>query len=341
MRTPNEMLETNLVVSHYSGSLAYGTNLPTSDIDIRGIFVADKEYYFSPWASCNELTIKGQDTKFYEIQKYLSLLVDQNPNIVESLWIDESSIIKSSAAYEYLRENREKLLSSKCKFTYSGYAYEQLKRIKGHKKWINNPKETKPRQIDYLSLVYATEHYLELSKISWHRINGNVLGAYASFKEAPNDFNEDYSLNILKEKPKGKLLYISNFNKEQYDHDLNDYNNYWEWKNKRNKTRNELEEKYGYDTKHGMHLIRLLRTAKEILSEGVVKVRRPDYLELLEIRNGKYSYDELLELADDYEQVVNELYKTTSLRKSVSVKDATKILFHAQNLIWEETNDIK
>jgi predicted nucleotidyltransferase len=339
MRTPNEILETNLVVSHYSGSLAYGTNLPTSDIDIRGIFVADKEYYFSPWASCNELTIKGQDTKFYEIQKYLSLLVDQNPNIVESLWVDSYSVIKSSAAYEYLRENREKLLSSKCKFTYSGYAYEQLKRIKGHKKWINNPKEVKPKQIEYTSLVYATGES-DLCNISFHRINGNVLGCYEAEAGAASHFNDDYSLNILKEKPKGKLKYIINFNKEQYDHDLNDYNNYWEWKNKRNKTRNELEEKFGYDTKHGMHLIRLLRTAKEILSEGVVKVKRPDYLDLLEIRNGKYSYDEIIALASDYENEVDQLYKTTSLRKSVNVKEATKVLFRVQNLIWEENNAI-
>jgi len=45
-----------------------------------------------------------------------------------------------------------------------------------------------------------------------------------------------------------------------------------------------LEAKFGFDTKHAMHLIRLLRMAREILETGVVHVKRPDAEELSAIR---------------------------------------------------------
>jgi hypothetical protein len=48
--------------------------------------------------------------------------------------------------------------------------------------------------------------------------------------------------------------------------------------------RTELVDKFGYDTKHAMHLVRLIRMAKEILIEGVVHVYRDDREELMDIR---------------------------------------------------------
>lgn len=165
IRQPREMLADGLIVKHLAGSKAYGTSLPTSDTDIRGIFCADEVYHRSPWYTINEISIpEEEDTKFYELSKFMTLLVDQNPNILETLWVDDSTIIESSPAYEYLRSRREDLLSSKTAFTFSGYALSQLKRIKGHNKWINNPQQVDPpRQIDFFSLVqnFTDEKYLK------------------------------------------------------------------------------------------------------------------------------------------------------------------------------------
>lgn len=47
-----------------------------------------------------------------------------------------------------------------------------------------------------------------------------------------------------------------------------------------------------------MHTIRLLDTAIEILEQGVLRVRRPNRAELLEIRSGAFTYDELIEMAE-------------------------------------------
>ncbi len=86
----------------------------------------------------------------------------------------------------------------------------------------------------------------------------------------------------------------------------------------RNPARAELEAKYGYDTKHGMHLLRLQRMAKEILTDHLVYVdrrARGDRDELLAVRLGERMYDDLIDEAERLEAECEELYKTSTLRK--------------------------
>lgn len=66
----------------------------------------------------------------------------------------------------------------------------------------------------------------------------------------------------------------------------------------RTEARMALVEKYGYDTKFGMHMVRLCRTGIEVLREGKLLVRRPDAADLLEIRHGKYTLEEMLEYGE-------------------------------------------
>lgn len=70
-----------------------------------------------------------------------------------------------------------------------------------------------------------------------------------------------------------------------------EWDSYQRWLRERNPKRAELEEKFGFDTKNATHLFRLLRMCREILETGEVIVERPDAKELLEIRDGKMSYE--------------------------------------------------
>ena len=76
-----------------------------------------------------------------------------------------------------------------------------------------------------------------------------------------------------------------------------------------------------------MHLIRLLRMGLEILRDAEVNVRRPDAEELLAIRNGEFSYDELVQMAKDLEAKVIEAEKTTMLPKVPDHKFINELLF--------------
>ena len=74
-----------------------------------------------------------------------------------------------------------------------------------------------------------------------------------------------------------------------------------------NPHRQALRDKYGYDCKFAMHLVRILRTGQEILSEGVVNVWRKDAEELVAIRNGAWTFPEVLAYAEDAAQKILDL----------------------------------
>lgn len=65
--------------------------------------------------------------------------------------------------------------------------------------------------------------------------------------------------------------------------------------------------------KHAMHLVRLLRMAREILTSGSVLVRRPDRDELLAIRAGAWTYESLIEWAYAQDVELTALMATSVL----------------------------
>ena len=68
-----------------------------------------------------------------------------------------------------------------------------------------------------------------------------------------------------------------------------------------------------YDAKNMMHVFRLLRMAKEIALEKRVNVHRADRGFLLDIREGKYEYEQLLEMADALKEELSRLYDESDL----------------------------
>lgn len=343
------------IVKHYAGSLAYGTNLPTSDVDIRGIFCADEVNIRTPFYPVREITIpEDEDTKLYELSTFMKLYTDGNPNILESLWVDKSDIIEFNSAYMLLRSYREELLSSKVAFTFSGYAISQLKRIKGHNKWIMNPQpKERPLHKDYLKLVqnflgkkimprefdltvFATGYSLVHYGSDTYAVIAGNLG------DSVLDKNGDFNISVKQHENRDvdhtvQPSIIFRYIADEYRLAKERHRNYWEWKKNRNEKRSALEEKYGYDCKHAMHLVRLLRMGSEILQGQGVIVKRPDAKELLHIRDGGWSYEELIKFAESKDKFIREfLYKNTALRKKPDIKLAAKVLMDVQDMCWSE-----
>lgn len=343
-----ELIEKNKIVEHIAGSQAYGTSTPESDLDKRGLFLADPINIRTNFFNIKEATIETEeDTKFYELTHFMNLLLQNNPNIVETLWTDESDILfkDSLGVYDLLRSNRSKFLCSKVAFTYSGYAFAQMKRIKGHNKWINNPQsENPPRQIDFISLIQNFQDN-KMFKISLedyqvnHRLipyGNNIFGLFELDGYSPFDFK--YKLNTLFDGNHSDFTnpkMILKFNKEEYNQAKDIWKNYWVWKNNRNEKRSKLEEEHGFDTKHSSHLVRLLRTGLEILQTGHVHVKRPDAQELLAIRNGSMTYDELIEYSEHMDNEIKTWYKKTDLPKKPDFKYAANILIQCQDIMWK------
>jgi len=335
------------LVKHYAGSIAYGTNLPTSDVDFRGIFCADKVNIRTPFFTIKEATdVNEEDTKLYELTKFVQLCTDCNPNIIESLWVENSDITFRTPAYDLLRENRMLMLSSKIAFTTSGYAISQLKRIKGHNKWINSPQPVEaPRQVDFVSLIQnfgqakVMPSNFKLVQDN-HRLipfGGDIYGLH--FAPEYKTFDDLGHLNTTFEGDRyefGLPEMIIKFNKQEYLLAKDRHKSYWDWKKNRNAARGELEEAHGFDTKHAMHLVRLLRMGVEALRDGEIIVKRPDARELLAIRSGAWTYEEIVEYAEMMDNEVREVwYKKTDLPKKPNLKKVAKLLMDVQDMVWE------
>ena len=339
------------LVRHYAGSISYGTNIETSDTDIRGIFCADKKNVLTPFYPIREQTLsEEEDGKLYEVGNYLELYTKGNPNILESLWINPKHIITKSVEYDMLAKYRQELLSSKVAFTFSGYAISQLKRIKGHNKWLNNPQpNVKPVQSSFIRMVNNFTDAKIFSKdwtISEYNegcimvpYGGDIYGivpmvgstcidASGSIRKYPQ---EDIPDDIKSTPP----LFVVKYLREEHVLAKDNFTNYWTWKNNRNAKRSALEQEFGIDTKHAMHLVRLLRMGEEVLRDGVVNVYREDADELLAIRNGDWTYEELLAYAEDKDKHVREvLYKKTDLPKKPDMKLATQLLLDVRESCW-------
>jgi hypothetical protein len=173
-----------------------------------------------------------------------------------------------------------------------------------------------------------------------HRLvpyGGDIFGVY----KAPGYqlCSDDFTLNTLFEGDRHDLGYplrIVKFNREQYLQAKETHVNYWTWKNNRNDVRGDLEEKFGYDTKHAMHLIRLIRMSSEVMQTGQIIVKRPDAAELLAIRNGAWSYEEIIEYAERVDNhTKNVLYPKSKLPNKPDLKFAAQLLMDAQDLVWQ------
>jgi uncharacterized protein len=320
---------TVLLVRH--GSHAYGTNTPASDEDFKGIAIPTKEYFLGAANRFEQAELKEPDAVIYEVRKFFTLASDCNPNIIEVLHTDSSDHFIVDPIGEEILDHKNDFLSKKIKHTFLGYSVSQLKRIKTHKKWIMNPPSRPPTRAemglpeqtlipqDQLAAAFA-EIQKELDKFQFDFLDTldepMKIGIKTIMSEMLSELkitSEDHWAATAR-----KIGFDDNIieimkKEREYTTRKRDWDQYMNWKATRNSARAALEEKYGYDTKHAYHLVRLIRMCREVLTTGKVIVKRPDREELLAIRNGAWTYEQLIEFAEGEEKALNELYNTANL----------------------------
>ena len=80
----NEHLGDNIILLGLGGSHAYGTNIETSDLDIRGCALNTKEEILTN-KNFEQFVNEKTDTTIYAFNKLISLLCNCNPNTIEML----------------------------------------------------------------------------------------------------------------------------------------------------------------------------------------------------------------------------------------------------------------
>ena len=128
----------------------------------------------------------------------------------------------------------------------------------------------------------------------------------------------------------GKAEFGSQKARLAFDRASKEWNHYQRWLRERNPARAELEQRFGYDTKHAMHLCRLLKMGEEILSRGRVLVRRPDADWLKGVRQGSFAYQELVEWARTREEGLRQMREASPLPEEPDFDRAEQLLMEIQ-----------
>lgn len=321
------------------GSHAYGTNTESSDHDYKGIAIPPKEYIFGTkrfeQAEYKDAENNSEATVF-ELRKLIGLAVDCNPNIIEVLWADESDHVLVHPLAQLLLDNKDLFLSKKARHSFSGYAASQFKRIKNHNDWLRRESsiheptreefglhpipKIRPDQYDaIISLIQRRVDMWNLKDMTdltpdqrvdvTNMLNETLIDITASSRPDLY-FAAEHYLGL-----DDNLIEVVQ-EERNYRSACSDWNSYLKWKRERNPHRHDLEDKFGYDTKHAYHLVRLMRMCREILTLGRVIVKRPDADELLSIRRGDWSFERIEEFFKTEDAAMDDLYKKSTLRRS-------------------------
>jgi predicted nucleotidyltransferase len=84
--------------------------------------------------------------------------------------------------------------------------------------------------------------------------------------------------------------------------------------------RKGLVEKFGYDCKNAAHLIRLLRMGIEFLKDGELYVKREDAPQLLDIKRGAWTLEQVKTEADRLFKLSEETYLNSTLPKHLDME---------------------
>lgn len=342
----------NCLLRVVAGSNAYGTALPTSDWDERGIFVDKMERVVLPFEKLELVEFSVDDIVFYELSKYMPLLLSQNPNVIELLWTEDKDVLFKSDLGQLLIDNRANFLCKKVKDSYVGYAKSQLGRIKGHNKWINSPQpEQEPERKDFATVVWNNSSQKDFNKSVPQKgfigadLGDNHFGLFQQGKLGidkdtwfdkrgnPNLLSREELYNLTQTNKVNPDLIVK-INQKAFEDAHKNWKGYWDWKKNRNEKRSALEEQHGYDTKHAMHLIRLLRSGADILEFGFVPVKRNDAAYLLDIRFGKFSYEEIIAESESLYKKVESLSSSSKLKEEPDYKLAKDIMLEIYTKQW-------
>jgi predicted nucleotidyltransferase len=99
--------------------------------------------------------------------------------------------------------------------------------------------------------------------------------------------------------------------------------------------RPEIEAKFGYDVKAGMHTLRLLNECKELLSQGTITLPRPERDFLIRVRTGKYSIDKVVAMAHKLFAECEDAARSSHLPEFVDRKAVSKLVADSYCRAWD------
>jgi len=297
----------NLILKIRSGSHLYGTNTETSDEDYVGVFIPETKYLIGLHnveqidesekvkLESGKNAPESKDVTYYTLAKFCKLALDNNPNILELLFVNQENIIRiNPLKYEDHNHIGEELLSLRKYFVskllksrFLGYAFSQK-----HKMVI--------KLENFEKITEATEYLRTIEEHSNLKFLNDILNHPLFVRKKDiitvGDVNLQATVTII------KAIQMLGMRQQKFG------------------ARKELVEKYGFDTKFASHLIRLILEGIELLETGNLIFPLQFKDTLMGIRLGALSLTQIIELSDALEKQVEKLYETSKLPHSPNFK---------------------
>jgi len=327
-----------LIFKAVVGSQAYGLQTPTSDTDIKGVYIQDYKDLLQA-GTYEPFIMVNKDECYYELRNFLELLAAGNPTAIELLATPENCVLETSPEFEEILKHKHMFITQKLYDSFGGYALAQIKKAQGLNKKFNW-EQSRIDKKDVLDFCKVLDRYdgkpmpvkewlaqleLDQSKVGLSKVDGfrDTYKIHAqpgegiiplSGEEAPvyrgimkEESNEVRTSAIPKRYVK-LWLGLLYFNVEAYSTHCRDYKSYKKWLESRNEARyKESREGQQYDSKNIMHTARLIMTIEDIHDTGRLNIdmtNRRD--ELLDIKFGKVDLEKVF---GEYSKRASEISK--------------------------------
>lgn len=185
--TIDTLREQNLIIFEaIVGSKLYGTDLPTSDTDIKGVFIQPVDSILRD-GLIDQVSDEKNDIVFYELARFLHLVKTNNPNILELLNVPSECVIYESDIFNEIKKHQHKFITKKCEDSFGGYALTQIRKAKGHKKKINWEEQDKTRK-DLLDFCFAIDLFYSHKSFPLKQLldENNLKQKYCGVVNVPN-----------------------------------------------------------------------------------------------------------------------------------------------------------
>lgn len=297
----NVNLNGRILFLAFGGSHAYGTSVPTSDVDIRGCALNSTRNILLG-KDFEQVQDSATDTVVYSFNKLVNLLCACNPNCIELLGCKPKHYVVMHAVGQEMIDNRKMFLSRRAINSFGGYANSQLRRLQ----------------------CAVARDALAQSDKEIHMMN-SMKNAMMSFETRYTEFPEG-SIRLHTDKSTKEDMDTEIFmNITLKDYPLRDFSSICSEFNEVLKIYGKLNHRNNKKTeqglnKHAMHLVRLYLMALDILEKEEINTHREADLPLLmSIRNGEYANEdgtyrsEFFEMVDEYEKRLKYAAENSSL----------------------------
>lgn len=270
----NEHLKNKIIFLTLGGSYSYGTNIESSDVDVRGCALNSCSDILG-LTKFEQVVNTKTDTTVYSFNKLISLLLNCNPNTIEMLGCKPEHYFYMTDIGREMINNRKLFLSQRAVYSFGGYANQQIRRLENALARDKMPQGKKEEHIlnSMLGAVKAFE-----DKYTKFDFGSLTLFTDTSSRE---EFDREIFANIHLDKyPVREFNSIIN--------ELTAIVSSYEKLNGRNRKKDD-----NHLNKHAMHLIRLYLMCLDILeNEDIVTYREQDHDLLMCIRNGEYQNED-------------------------------------------------